>query len=186
MERAHPARGDDPRAPSHPLGGVGRGIGWLSEASGYLSLAAVLCAMLAITYEVAARYFFRWPTVWEIEASIYFLIFATFVGSAFALKEDKHISMDVLIARLRPGWRAGVELAGAVTSLAFCAFVSVKGWEMWWEAFSLGWRSDTLWAPPLAVPYFFLPLGFTLVSLQYLVNIAGRIREIRSRRGRPW
>jgi TRAP-type C4-dicarboxylate transport system permease small subunit len=158
-------------------------IGWLSDTSGYLSLVAVVCAMLAITYEVAARYLFRWPTVWEIEAAIYFLIFATFVGSAFALKEEKHISMDVITARLRPSWRARVELVGAVASLAFCVLASVKGWAMWWEAFSLGWHSDSLWAPPLAVPYFFLPLGFTLVSLQYLVNIAGRIREIRSREG---
>jgi len=157
-----------------------RVIGWLSDVSGYASLLAVVGAMLAITYEVAARYFFRWPTVWEIESAIFMLVFATFVGSAFALKNDAHISMDVVTARLPSRWRAVLDLGGAVASLAFCVLVSVRGWEMWWEAFSLGWRSDSLWAPPLAVPYSFLPLGFTLISLQYLVHIAGRIRALGS------
>jgi len=43
---------------------------------------------------------------------------------------------------------------------------------MWWDAYRLGWRSGTLWNPPLAIPYAFIPLGMILLALQYIVYIA--------------
>jgi TRAP-type C4-dicarboxylate transport system permease small subunit len=51
--------------------------------------------------------------------------------------------------------------------------VAYKGWELFWEAYSKGWKSDSLWGPPLAIPYFFLPLGLTLLSLQFIIQIFG-------------
>lgn len=162
------------------LGLFGRLINLLSEVAGYLALAGVIMSMLIITYEVLARYLFTWPTVWEIEAAIFLLILTTFVGSAYTLKYDGHISMDIIVERLKPVARARLEVGTAIGALIFCALVSVRGWEMWWEAFSEGWVSDSLWAPPLWIPYLFLPLGFSFLSLQYVVVVFDKIHKARA------
>ncbi|MFW6055232.1 MAG: TRAP transporter small permease subunit, partial [Thermodesulfobacteriota bacterium] len=141
------------QAPStRGLGWPGRLINGLSEGAGYASFAAILGAMTVITYEVMARYLFRWATVWEIEAAVILLILTTFLGSAYALKYEGHVSMDMLEQKLTFNRRNWLKLATSVVAFLFCLFVSLKGWLMWWEAYETGRRSDSLWGPPLWIP----------------------------------
>lgn len=146
---------------------------------GYVGTVAVFASVVIIVYEVLARYVFRWATIWEIEASVMLVIFTTFVGSAFALKNNAHVKMDMFIEGLKPSLRKKLNIVSSCLALSFCIYASVKGWQMWWEAYRLEWRSDSLWAPPLAIPYIFLPLGFVLISLQYIVNIVEECKGLR-------
>jgi len=50
---------------------------------------------------------------------------------------------------------------------------------MWWEAYELDWHSESLWGPPLWIPYFFLPFGMSLFLLQYIVYIIKKIASLR-------
>jgi TRAP-type C4-dicarboxylate transport system permease small subunit len=156
---------------------VKKTIDCTTDLAGYAGTIALFLSMAVITYEVLARYLFRWPTVWEIEAAIFLVIFTTFVGSASALKHDAHIRMDMFTERLKPAVRRRVSLATSILALLFCAVACVKGSQMWWEAFRLGWKSDSLWAPPLAIPYAFLPAGFLLLCLQYVVKIIAEVQS---------
>jgi TRAP-type C4-dicarboxylate transport system permease small subunit len=160
-------------------------VAFLAKIAGYGAFIAILSAMLAIVYEVIARYLFSWPTAWEIEAAIFLLIFATFIGSVHALQDDAHVSMDMIAAMIRPRIKAKLNAATSLASLSFCILVSIKGWGMWWEAYSLDWHSDSIWAPPLWIPYIFLPIGFTVMALQYLVIFLKQIVSVRDRGSKP-
>jgi TRAP-type C4-dicarboxylate transport system permease small subunit len=50
---------------------------------------------------------------------------------------------------------------------------------MWWESLVNKEHSESLWGPPLWIPYLFLPLGMTLLFLQYLVYIWKKIDALR-------
>jgi TRAP-type C4-dicarboxylate transport system permease small subunit len=50
---------------------------------------------------------------------------------------------------------------------------------MWWEAVVNNEHSESLWGPPLWIPYFFLPLGMTLLFLQYIVYIRDKIVDLK-------
>jgi TRAP-type C4-dicarboxylate transport system permease small subunit len=143
-------------------------------------MVAILASVLFIVYEVVVRYFFKMPTVWEIEASIFGLIFITFVGSVFALKNDAHIKLDIVTIKLPKKAQRWLSIITSLLSLAFCGIATVKSWQIWWEAYSYGWKSETLWAPPLAVPYAFLAIGLTFMSFQFLVNISDEIKTFSS------
>ena len=142
---------------------------------------AVLLAAFILTYEVIVRYILRVPTVWEIELSVFLAIMATFVGAAYGLKDGAHVNIDLVTRLLPKHVQRKLSIVTAILSLVFCILIAWKGWEMWWEAFSKGWVSESLWSPPLSIPYFFLPFGFTLLCLQYIVEIV-RILRAKGRR----
>jgi TRAP-type C4-dicarboxylate transport system permease small subunit len=51
---------------------------------------------------------------------------------------------------------------------------------MWWETVTHKEHSESLWGPPLWIPYLFLPLGMTLLFLQYIVFIGRKIERLRT------
>ncbi|MBI5968941.1 MAG: TRAP transporter small permease [Deltaproteobacteria bacterium] len=146
-----------------------------------ISSLAILLSAFVLTYEVIMRYVLRTPTIWEIEASVYLTIMATFLAAAYGLKDGAHINIDLVTRLLPPRFNARLSSVTSLLSLIFCILIAWKGWEMWWEAFSKGWRSETVWGFPLAIPYFFLPLGMTLLCLQYMIQLAG-IKEVEARK----
>lgn len=161
------------------LRGVMQGIENLNRSLYYISSLAILLSAFILTYEVIVRYVLRIPTIWEIESSVYLTVMATYLGAAYGLKDGAHINIDMITRLLPKGFTEKLSLVTSIISLAFCMLLAWKGWGMWWEATAKGWRSESLWGPPLTIPYFFLPLGMTLLSLQYIVLIS----EIIERRG---
>ena len=152
---------------------VARVIEGFNRAMYWLSAGAILLSSLILTYEVVMRYFLKIPTIWEVETAVYLGILATFLGAAYGLKDGAHINIDLVTRTLPAGVQRKLQAVTSVLSLLFCLYVAYKGWELFWEAYSKGWKSDSLWGPPLAIPYFFLPLGLTLLSLQFIIQIFG-------------
>jgi TRAP-type C4-dicarboxylate transport system permease small subunit len=145
----------------------------------YVSSLAILLSAFILTYEVIVRYVLRIPTIWEIETSVYLTVMATYLGAAYGLKDGAHINIDMITRLLPKGFTEKMSLVTSMISFAFCMLLAWKGWGMWWEATAKGWHSESLWGPPLTIPYFFLPLGMTLLSLQYI----SLITEIIEKRG---
>jgi TRAP-type C4-dicarboxylate transport system permease small subunit len=150
----------------------------------WLSALAILLSSLVLTYEVIMRYFLKIPTIWEVETAVYLGIFATFMGAAYGLKDGAHINIDLLTRILPLKVQRRLMKITSLLSLFFCLFAAYKGWGLFWEAYIKGWRSDSLWGPPLSIPYFFLPLGLTLLSLQFIIQIfdLGKARDTSSSR----
>jgi TRAP-type C4-dicarboxylate transport system permease small subunit len=152
----------------------------LSEAAGYFSAIAILLATLAIVHQVAIRYIFNRPTIWQIEFAIYLLMAATFIGAAYGLKENSHINIELITGLLPDRLKSRLDLITSVISLIFCLYITWKGAIMWWEAFEGGWHSSSLWSVPLVYPYSILPIGMGLTSLQYIVKISEQVKKLRS------
>jgi TRAP-type C4-dicarboxylate transport system permease small subunit len=156
---------------------ISRSIGWLSELSGYVSGVLILASMLIICYGVVLRYVLGASTVWQTELAVYFLMFAAFVGGAYGLKHGDHVKLDVVVNRLPGRVRLFTNFVAAVLGFLFIAVIGVLSFELWWDAVQTGRRSSTAWNIPLGYPYFMLPLGMTLMALQYLVIAAEILRR---------
>lgn len=156
---------------------VSRSISWLSELSGYASGVLILASMLIICYGVVLRYMLGASTVWQTELAVYFLMFAAFVGGAYGLKHGDHVKLDVVVNRLPGRAQLLVNLVAAALGFLFVAIIGVLSFELWWDAVQTGRRSSTAWNIPLGYPYFMLPLGMTLMALQYLVIAAEILRR---------
>jgi TRAP-type C4-dicarboxylate transport system permease small subunit len=159
-----------------------RYIDRLSELSGYVSAVLILVSMLIVCYGVFLRYVLGASTVWQLELSTYFLMFAAFVGGAYGLKHGDHVNLSLIVDRLPQKNRLYVRLLASVLGFVFIVIVAVIAWFLWWETTGAGRTSGTAWNVPLTYPYLIVPLGMTLIALQYLVIVVHIFEQIISGR----
>jgi len=93
---------------------------------------------------------------------------------------DHHLNVDLVIIHLSPRSREITLITVSVLTCILCAIIAVYAWPMWYEAFIRGDHSESLWGPPIWIPYFFIPFGMTLLFLQYIVSISKRIVALKN------
>ena len=169
---------DEPGNPRSPL--LLRYINRLSELAGYASAVLILISMLVVCYGVFLRYVLGASTVWQLELSTYFLMFAAFVGGAYGLRHGDHVNLSLIVDRLPAKAQLYVKLVASILGFAFIAIVAVIAYFLWWETTEAGRTSGTAWNVPLTYPYLIVPLGMTLIALQYLVIVVELIQRIRT------
>ena len=126
----------------------------------------VIAAMLVVA-EVAilligvlARYVFQNPIIWTDELAQAVFLWLGMIGSVVALNRGEHMRMTALLARARPGPRAGLEIYGSAVGLMFLAAVVQPSIEYVQEVSRLimpGLEVSKAW---LTAP---LPVGFALM-----------------------
>ncbi len=147
----------------------------LSIAFGVFSAALLIVAVLVVCHLVFVRYALGESAIWQHEFVTFSLIASTFVGSPYVLLTRGHVNVDLLPHYVGSRTRFWLAVAGATISMAFCVLIAVLGYAWWREALDGGWRGETVWAPPLWIPYLSMPLGFGLLSLQYIADIVALI-----------
>lgn len=146
----------------------------LSAASGVLAGWLVAPLILAMCYEVAARYLFGAPTIWAYEIS-YMLTGAIFLlGMAYTLAQGQHIRIDIAFARMRPRIQALVDLAGyLLLLLPFVVWLSYAFYGRAWAAMTTGEKTgQSAWNPPIWPFRAMFFVAFVLLGLQILREVS--------------
>lgn len=174
MAERSPAREAGPQAPAPRPGGVDRfiaGIAWLSRLGGAVAVALLLAAVLAICQMVFVRYVLQGSAIWQHEFATFSLIAATLLGAPYVLLTHGHVNVDLLPLYVGPRARFALALVALAITFVFCALLAGYGVAFWWEAWANDWHAQTVWRPPLWIPYFALPLGMGLLALQCLAQL---------------
>jgi TRAP-type C4-dicarboxylate transport system permease small subunit len=139
--------------------------------TGYLSGITIVVASIVVCYGVLMRYYFHSSIGWMLEMSIFLLVIATFMSAGYTQLLRGHVTIEVLehiLSSRANKWRY---LVGDILSLAFCAFLAWNAWEFFHEAYVDGRVTNSTWGPKLWIPYSFMFIGTSALSLQLLVQI---------------
>ena len=151
----------------------------LTVITGWVAALCLVAAALIVTEAVIVRKLLGISTIWQIEASVFLLIFTVFVGAPFVQKNEHHLNVDLVIIHLSPRTREITLIVVSIISCILTAILAWYAWPMWWETVVQNEHSESLWGPPLWIPFLFLPLGMTLLFLQYIVFIGRKIERLR-------
>jgi len=147
-----------------------RTVAFLSRVAGVTAAFFIGFAVLVICDMVIERYLLNLTTVWQIDVVTYFIVAATFVGSAYVLMTRGHVNVDVLPLHVSPKTRYWLALVTILIGLSFVVLLFSVCTALWYQAWSKNWHSDTVWRAPLWVPYLSMPIGLGLLVLQYVAE----------------
>ena len=130
-----------------------RNIQRLTKACGVIAAVLLVTACLVVCQMVMSRYFFSAATVWQTEFVMFCVVGASLIGSPY-----------VLTLRY---WFAF--LVSAMACIV-CVILAWAGGKYFLDAWQHGWRTESVWAPPLWIPLLALPTGLGMLSLQYVAE----------------
>ena len=125
-----------------------------------------------ILWEVFFRYLFTSPTIWAEELARFFQIWALYIAAASVLRQGSMIRIGLLIDRLGPRPRAAAEIFSLAVVAAFSAVACWYGGWIALDSFATGRMSGTMLNVPHWLTEIAIPVGFAVLLLQALVQIA--------------
>ena len=136
---------------------VGLAVSWLT---GLL--------VLVVCYDVFTRYLLNNSLVAVQEMEWHLFAFIFLLGSAFTLKHDRHVRVDVFYSRFSPKSKALVNFAGSLLFLIPFCLVGIWGSQAFVKtSFLIGETSpDPGGLPARFILKSAIPIGFFLVLLQ--------------------
>ena len=92
--------------------------------SAFLASIIITYAILAVCLEVVLRYFFNRPQIWVIETAEYSLLFMTFLGAAWVLKNEGHVKVDLVLNQFKPGTQASINIVTSIIGAIVCLILA--------------------------------------------------------------
>lgn len=148
-----------------------RGLAFCNNIIVVFAAIALIAACVILSYSVLGRALFHSPNYWQDEAAVFLLVGATFMTAAYVQGQRGHIGIEAFVGLLSPMVNRVRLWLVDVASLLFCAFFAWKSWTLAHEAFVDGQVSNSMWSPPLAIPYGLMACGMTLLCVQILLQI---------------
>jgi TRAP-type C4-dicarboxylate transport system permease small subunit len=150
---------------------LGQALAFCNNIIVVFAALALIAACCILSYSVLGRALFQAANYWQDEAAVFLLVGATFMTSAYVQQQRGHIGIEAFVGVLSPlANRIRLWLVD-VASLLFCAFFTWKSWTLAYEAWEDGQVSNSMWSPPLAIPYGLMALGMTLLCAQILLQL---------------
>jgi TRAP-type C4-dicarboxylate transport system permease small subunit len=150
---------------------VERVLTWCNSIIVVLAAIALIAACVILSYSVLGRALFHSPNYWQDEAAVFLLVGTTFMTSAYVQQQRGHIGIEAFVGLLSPlANRLRLWLVD-VASFLFCSFFAWKSWTLTHEAWEDGQVSNSMWSPPLAIPYALMALGMSILCVQILLQI---------------
>jgi TRAP-type C4-dicarboxylate transport system permease small subunit len=145
------------------LDGVVDRIGQLEK---WLGVFLVLAIVVMIAVQVVTRYFFDQPLAWVEELATYAFIWTVFLGASYALKGQRHISIEAFQLLLSPRGRVWLQLFIWCAVLAFLVTVIPQAFKV----MSVESRSKSV-SLPIDIPrMWFYSFPLTLACCSMLIT----------------
>jgi len=152
-------------------GRQGRSLTIIHQLMATIAAALVLFMMLAISYSVLTRYLFNRPIAWVVEISSYLMLYITFLGTAWLLRRNGHVEIDLFTSHLSPRRKA---LLKSITSIGggLVGFILTwKGSVVTIDYFERGVTVMGILNTPQFLLMAIIPIGGFLLLVEFILRI---------------
>jgi len=152
----------------------------IADIGGYIAGWLVFLMMLLVAYETFMRYVLHRPPMVADEFAGYMLVAIAYIGTAYTWKEKGHIRITTVLERVPPRVANWLRLIALVLAFIFSVALSQVSYKYLIVSFELKMASSTWFHTPLQGPQMTVMIGFILLWLLLMVEIARAIVNIRS------
>lgn len=144
---------------------------YLIVAFGWLARAAVLALVLLVATNVLLRYAFSWSPVGLQEMEWHLISPIALLGMSYAMYHRADVRVDFLYDKFTPRNQTIVNLVSGLLTLALGVIIAWLAVSYVMQSYNIGESSPD----PGGLPYrfmlkAFIPLGFSLLAIQGLVD----------------
>ncbi|EKS31003.1 TRAP transporter small permease subunit [Afipia felis] len=135
-------------------------------------ISAAIIGVLAflVSFDAITRTL-RIPSIWVFDVSLYLLIAAGFLGSAYALRSGSHFRMVIFADMLGPAGRRWADRIAYFATFAFAVMMTwlTAGYVL--DNYNAGYTSGTILDAPLWIPQSVMPIGAFVLALEALSSL---------------
>lgn len=160
-------------------------INRLTDWMFFCAICLLVAIALFVLFEIVMRQLFGWGLDWVMELIEYLLAYLTFLGAAYLLKNDNHITFDLLIQRLSVRKQAFLRVIANLLGFLVTIIITYFGTITTMDLFQRGIVTETVLVVPkglLTLPVAFSMLFLTFQFLSRLFTAIDDYRQI----GKRW
>ena len=88
----------------------------------------IVFVFAAVLYEVVNRYFFGRAVLWTYEVVEFTLLYITFLATAWLLREEAHVKVDLVLHKMKPKTQAMLNIITSI--ICAIAFLIIIIWSI--------------------------------------------------------
>jgi TRAP-type C4-dicarboxylate transport system permease small subunit len=138
------------------------------EGMTFLAGLLLVFIMLAVCLDVILRTFFEVPQLWVTEVTEVLLLYITFLTSAWLLREEGHVRVDILLNRLEPRTVAFLGIVSSLVGVLVSLVLAVFGTAVTWDYYQRGVYTPSVMEFPVWLILLVIPLGSAALLFQFV------------------
>ena len=128
----------------------------------WIVIAMMAVMVLLVFMNVVSRYIFNHSIIWAEEVSQYLMIWVAFLAAGLALREGRHVAIEMLQDRLPATARRITRHFVALLLIVFMGILIILGFQF----VHFAWDQETpVLNIPLGIPYMAVPIGALLLVI---------------------
>jgi C4-dicarboxylate transporter DctQ subunit len=146
---------------------IGKGIGYINQ---FIAAFGISAGVALAFVNVVVRYAFDGSLVWASELTVYLFLWSTFFGAAYCFKQDAHISINILLEKVRPATAKKLLLLSHSITAVFLFAVAYYGYGYLFLVHELDEMSIDL-GIPMWIIYLVIPISFSFATYRVLEKL---------------
>lgn len=147
---------------------LSRGLDLAENFFAFVSGILLLISVLSVTLEVASRFFFNRSFVFINELNEYILLFLPFLAAAWLLRQNGHITVDLLDRVLSQRVLRAFSILIVIVGFVVSGFLVWYGSLVTLDAYQRNLLSLTVVQFPQVYVFAVIPLGSLLLLLEFI------------------
>jgi C4-dicarboxylate transporter, DctQ subunit len=124
--------------------------------------------MFLVTVDVIGRKLFGLPVQWVLEISELCIPAMVFLGAAWLLKNEGHITMDMVVNQLGPKGQAALNFFTSLLGIFICIVLTFYASRLSIDHIQRNMHSVTVLGLPTSPRYILIAFGFFLLIFQFV------------------
>jgi C4-dicarboxylate transporter DctQ subunit len=147
------------------------------DLGGALAALLLIAVMVATSVKVIFRYGLGQSLIGVDQISGTLLLYIAFLGAAWVLRRDEHVTIDLLLSHVGPRIRRYLLVASSLIGAVVCLVLTAFGTMEVVTSLQRGIRIPAEIEMPRAVNLVVIPIGFLCLGLQFLRRARNDLRK---------